>query len=279
MSPDRPPVLAKGSLYPVEGEALVRFIYIDEAGTSEREPVRVVCAVVVHGDTELLPLARSLHGLMDQVVPPEHRKGFAFHGKELMNGGKAFPRDKYTPEKRLGILGRLMLLTAQADIPVFFGYANSKLQAPNRSAAELVRTQHQLAFVLAIAAASRYVQERFPNEVCQVVAENTPEMQRHLQSAFTALINGPNEKTPKELLPLFPIRNVKPPVYFADKRMEPLLQIADAHAYAIRRFASKGERGERLMEIFRMGQPISEMQYDPREHPFGHFGRFPAIEP
>ncbi len=56
---------------PLAGNKLVRFAFIDEAGTSKYDPYAVVAGVVVHGDDELIPLEEHLEGLARKHIPPE----------------------------------------------------------------------------------------------------------------------------------------------------------------------------------------------------------------
>ena len=76
--------------------ALVRLIYTDEAGTSAREPVCFVAAVIVHGDKQLRTLADEIARIVSERVPPEILKKFP-------GGFRAAPERGFTLRRALGM--------------------------------------------------------------------------------------------------------------------------------------------------------------------------------
>ena len=60
------------------GHQLVRFVFLDEAGISKHEPYAVVAGVMVHGDTQVIPLEEHLNALIQKHIPEENRDGFVF---------------------------------------------------------------------------------------------------------------------------------------------------------------------------------------------------------
>ena len=89
---------------PLEGESVMRLVYVDEAGRSGNEPVVVVAAVIVHGDSQLIPLEKDLDLLVEKWIPEEFRDDFVFHAAHIFNGtGKGvFSRreQQWPPERR-----------------------------------------------------------------------------------------------------------------------------------------------------------------------------------
>lgn len=63
----------KHHLGPLDGTALVRFIYTDEAGTSANEPVTVVVALVVDADTQWMPAFQRISALLERVPATPRR--------------------------------------------------------------------------------------------------------------------------------------------------------------------------------------------------------------
>ena len=81
---------------PLEGNRLVRLVYVDEAGISnpKQEPFLVVAAVIVDGDRQLRGVMRQLDKIVDRHIPQGHQTDFVFHATELFNGGgKVFKGD------------------------------------------------------------------------------------------------------------------------------------------------------------------------------------------
>jgi hypothetical protein len=65
-------------------------------------------------------LARYLSEMADEIVPPDHRVGFAFHAMELFSERKIFQRDKY-PKERWQVLDELVPIPEKFDLPIVFG--------------------------------------------------------------------------------------------------------------------------------------------------------------
>ena len=75
-------VLAFGTASP-QGHRLVRLAFMDEAGTSRREPFVVVAAVMIHADTQLIPVEECLEELVEKHIPEGDRDGFVFHATNI----------------------------------------------------------------------------------------------------------------------------------------------------------------------------------------------------
>lgn len=66
----------------VRGKPL-RYIYIDEAGTSAKEPVTVVAGVIVDADTQYVAAEQKVASLLE-TVPAQHRNAaFPPHAKAI----------------------------------------------------------------------------------------------------------------------------------------------------------------------------------------------------
>src|SRR5215204_1657970 len=105
----------------LEGESLVRLVYVDEAGISNRrhEPFLVVAAAIVDADKKLIALERHFDKLVERHIPEEHRGEFVFHATELFNGGgKVFKRPLPNEQNpQWPIERRLKIADDLADIP------------------------------------------------------------------------------------------------------------------------------------------------------------------
>ena len=109
---------------PLIGNRIVRMIYLDAAGLSNpvQEPYVVMAGVIVNADKQWKALSQYLSDMADEIAPPEHREGFAFHATELFSGGKMFPREKYEREWRWRVLDELCLIPKHFDLPIVWGY-------------------------------------------------------------------------------------------------------------------------------------------------------------
>src|SRR5260370_36562632 len=117
-----------------------------------------MAGIIVEADKQWKALSQYLSDMADEVAPPEHREGFAFHATELFSGGKIFPREKYPKEWRWTVLDELLSLPRKFDLPIVWGMiAKSDLREGEKSAAPkgvpAVLHGQVLAFIVASAAA------------------------------------------------------------------------------------------------------------------------------
>ena len=67
--------------HPLQGSALVRFIYIDEAGISAHEPATIVVGVIINADNQWRATEAAVNELFDTAVPPSCAKALSFMRK------------------------------------------------------------------------------------------------------------------------------------------------------------------------------------------------------
>ncbi|RYF44309.1 MAG: hypothetical protein EOO38_18195, partial [Cytophagaceae bacterium] len=87
----------------------MRFVFIDEAGTSEHEPVTVVVGVIVDADRQMT-LAEAAANEVLNGVPSQFKDGFQFHAEEVFGNSK-----KYGP--LWSIADRVYFLQKMMEIP------------------------------------------------------------------------------------------------------------------------------------------------------------------
>ena len=87
-------------------EYVVRHAYFDEAGISQ-EPYTVVAGIMIHVDAQYRGLQKYILDMADDLVGKDRPMDFFFHAKELWHGSGFFPRDEWSLEKRMEILGYL----------------------------------------------------------------------------------------------------------------------------------------------------------------------------
>src|SRR5262245_30391031 len=89
----------------LEGARLTRAIYMDESGSSAREPFLAVAAVIIEPDKHLGPVEDEIRGIIDRYIPAPLRVGYVLHAVDLFNGNKkALPLEIWEESVRRQIL-------------------------------------------------------------------------------------------------------------------------------------------------------------------------------
>jgi len=261
------------------GDRLVRFIYIDEAGISAPEPVTVVCGIIVDADKQWAAINQKRNDLVQKHVREECRDGFVFHGKELIGGGKVFPRAKYTLDQRIEIHADVASAPRKMGLCMAIGYARrGAAYLEDRSDFRNAEVDHIIAFMQCIAVADWYIKRHHPGEVAMIIAENNDRMKGALRRLPRLLSDEKYTRDFRHPLSLLlPLSTIAGPVHFAEKSEEPCLQFADACAFAVRRFADQKYGGERLLRAA-CGWDSFPPENNPRETAAGHFILFPAAD-
>src|SRR6267378_1788655 len=108
----------------LQGDKLVRLIYLDESGISAKETVTVVAGVIINADQQWKAVAQHIRGLIEKYVPEQYQEGFSFHGKDLFHGSGRTPFDRryYPANQAHSILKQLLHVPGKFRLPVVFGY-------------------------------------------------------------------------------------------------------------------------------------------------------------
>jgi hypothetical protein len=220
----------------LDGDSLVRLVYVDESG-SGNESWLVVASVVIHADTQWKPVEIFMSQLVDKYVLAEDRLGFYFHAKDLFHGtGKIFgKRDKYSVPHRCEALKGLLSIPGKFQLPVIFGFIPRT---------ELLSEDQALAYSLCVTGVERYMREwAGATEIAKMIAEDNQQtkeavrrMHGVLRSKHPALAEyqrGVADQFQYET-GFFPITKVVDAVSFESKREALFLQLADACALIIR---------------------------------------------
>lgn len=249
----RPLALFGGLLW---GDNAVRFIFVDEAGTSEREPETIVVAIMVNADRQLIFAETAVNEALG-AVPAEFKHGFVFHAKEVWGSEKY--REKWMMPDRLALLRTMMQLPRRLGLVITMARVKrtcpiEKLP-PNLTKAQM---HHCIAFAGCLATADRYIRNYAePGEIATVVAEDVPEMRRHLERAAVAYRDMPHNLA-GQIIPTakdrnrgytqqssdFRISRIRRGVHFVTKGNDSLLQIADACAFGFRRYFAGQDFGD-----------------------------------
>lgn len=251
---------------PLVGGALVRLIYADEAGTSSHEPVRVVAAIVVHGDHQWRVLAEEIERLFDEHVPQSIRKGFVFHATEVFNGGKKVDRKTWPLEDRLQFMSELLCLPFVHDVPIALGICFKGVfkEATDPVVDRIGRDtlEHVTALSTCIERADYFLRRYLKGtENGTVVAEHVSQKKKMLAAAALYFkhqpsVIGSDDQRPERwqklagVVPRPQVNEIKHIVdvpHFVAKGHAPLLQLADACAFTFRRCLAKQPHGDDLL--------------------------------
>lgn len=244
----------------------MRYIYVDEAGTSAKEPVVVVVGIITKPDAVLLTVREEMQTLLE-LVPSQYRRGFHFHAKSIW--GDPRYRDGWSKEERLNFIGLFAQLPVKLGLAIAVGKVRRDAPWPPEGIegthpSKMTRSQwhHALAFSECAVEADAYLRERCEeDEVGTMIAEDVPEMRKNIRLVFEAskdMFFPPNPELMRPTLeeirsgqiaqnPPSGITRIQDGVQFAEKSQAPLLQIADACAFSFRRFFSGQEFGAELM--------------------------------
>src|SRR2546430_2602291 len=77
----------------LDGDKLVRLVYLDESGSST-EPFLVVAGVIIDADKQWRLVERNVNELIGKYVPEENQKGFIFHATDMLGGHGIFAKHR-----------------------------------------------------------------------------------------------------------------------------------------------------------------------------------------
>jgi hypothetical protein len=168
------------------GDNAVRFVYIDEAGTSAQEPVTVVVGIVVHADKQWALAASAIADVL-KAVPDCYQAGFIFHAKAIW-GDKKYHAN-WSKSERLNLLHTMMSMPPLLKIPIALGIVRRNSPAPASGdlppSLSMSELQHSLAFWMCVTQADKFLRKHAgPNEVATVVAEDVPKIRKWLRHAL-----------------------------------------------------------------------------------------------
>jgi hypothetical protein len=241
----------------------MRIAYLDEAGVGkiEQEPFTVVAGVVISSDLQWRITQRRLQDLVNRHIPEPEIKGFAFHATDLFHGTKATHRSKFSKEIRWEILDELCGMPKQLGLPVVFGAVNRRGFAkdfPGLTAHEIAVHAQTTASMLCLCRVDSSVASSPGSDgdaICTLVYENNDHckrlvnvVQKAMQRPFPA---GQRFVQKSKHFFNWPLKHVVDGAHFAEKSDAPILQLADACAFAIKRQMNNAKHSARFFEPLR----------------------------
>jgi uncharacterized protein DUF3800 len=250
------PLVLGASGVPLEGFRLVRVVYLDESGQSSREPRIVQAGVIVHGDSQIVPIEAHLEELVVKHIPPESRDGFVFHATDIYGGG---PKDcifhdkkEWPEERRWALLDDLVAIPAKFQLPVCLGQVDKvEFRAQNstksNSKQEVEVAIHAMAIIQCEISVELWMRHNTENEITHLIAENNNDVRVAAKEAHILLKS--KEAMEAEGFfhhPCFPFVKIRDGLQFATKVDSRILQVADACAWSIRRAAAMAPNAGRF---------------------------------
>ncbi len=220
----------------------------------------------MHTKDQLRIVNADIADFLDLEVPCICRKDFWFHAKEVI-GGRSIDRDVWPLAERLDFYKKFLGIIHRHRLPIAMGCVFSdipkRLKHEERPAVVQTKVDHLMAFGLCLERADHLLKYHlYGRENGKVIAEDVPKMKGKISQSFSLFASGQfdppqddkRQSREERLLGLKPkqadyhIRCIEEEPRFVAKGGDPILQLADACAYAFRRCLSKQSSGNALIE-------------------------------
>lgn len=229
---------------------MARIAYVDESGTSPDSAVCVVAAVIVDPDKEWKRLYSYINNLMKTYVPEHKQENFSWHATDLLNGKKGTVWDRNGHYQDYGLRKNILCELLEARWRVGFSVVWGFLYADVLDSSSKSRADdlHMQAYANAVLGIEAYMREfALSEEVASLVHEDIPERRsliKYWQEGFR--IN--KIKVPPGMSELVPTERIIDTTHFVEKGPAPLLQYADACAFALNRYLNERRDGKDLFK-------------------------------
>lgn len=251
----------------------MRLIFVDEAGTSAKEPVTVVVGVIANADKHVMAadgLVREMLG----AVPPHLQDGFVFSAKDVFSSPRY--KETWSPTDRLRLLLNMMTVPRRLGMSICLSAVWR--DAPKEGGVTRPRPeqfQHFMAFANCIAVADANIRKHAAwNEVAMVIAEDHQEMRRRLRDTPSMWRDRSLHLLPSQFRRIpadkaagyltqsgeFRVTRIRGPVHFVKKGEDLLVQVADACAFGFRRNLAGEELGDQFVNAI-CGRPDAIAHY------------------
>lgn len=254
---------------PQSAELVLRHVYFDEAGIGnpDIEPYTVVAGVMLHVDLQYTPLQTYLLEMADDLVGPskERPMDFVFHAKDLWHGKGFFPRDNWSLDRRLEILGYLADIPVKFKLPIIYSCVErSKFPPKNpplgsakrlfkKARAEATKKCHTICFLSCLTQVERWMEHAYKDEKVSVIVEQHKVHKSNLL-IVAQLLSNPRARSTIENDPNISwpalTRIVEEPLFVQKSGTSPV-QIADLCAFLLARALAGKEDSEPQMEKIR----------------------------
>lgn len=229
----------------------MRFIYVDEAGTSKKEPNFVACGVIMNPDECYVSVRQYYFDLSKDLFPEWEGFGDStiFHAKDIWHGVGHWDRKKWSKGDRMNILKRLVQVPVLFQLPLCFSIldkadiAKSIKFSPAITAKQrerlIARSIYSYGVHGMLQVADWWMAKNCPSELSQVVAEDISDVKGAMGIFFDGLQKQDHDNS--EHLPAasepdwFVTDRFIDTINFVTKSQSPMLQVADIFAFLVRR--------------------------------------------
>lgn len=220
-------------LSPILGDRWLRQIYVDESGTSRKEPVVVCAGAIVDPDRQYRDVAREISELKLNELGPEFSK-FPFHASALFKCRDYYRNIPLDEARRLEVILKMAKIADRHDIPVAFSWIRKEGML-SQLGKDRNNALHTMAFCALFSIADKFIAKWEPEHVASVIAERVDHM-KHLEDVPSWF----NEHDPDPESWIFgrSITNIVNDIQWARKGGSPILELADALAWSFRAFLS-----------------------------------------
>lgn len=218
----------------------MRFVFVDDAGSTMRDPQIVVSAIIVQAEAQLIRLEARMTRLVQKHIPAEERSSFSFQARDIVSGSGHFDdREKWPVERRMAVLDELAAIPAEMEMPILFGLADRRRHqwmdvAENTEMDVMSITLHTMAFINCALVVERKMRSAYGHESAQLITHDTNAARlliTHVQDWFHNPIAIERLGPGRALLPLTRIQS---DIQFAEKAASLSLQLAGFCAFVIR---------------------------------------------
>ena len=230
------------------GSKLLRFVYMDETGTNKKDTHTVVSGLVVHADSQLIPIEAAMDEVIADYIHEPDREAFFVRGSDIYGGngyfkGKSGEDEEFPLGRRLKMLRDFSSLVSEYGLTVLQGHVSTSAIGDDADYQELsdkdaATSRLMLAHSGCVLSVEAIMRAWYPDEVAQLVVEDSGEMHRHIENMSTVMRSarakeflGLSEEAAFDLLPLQKIRNN---VHFSKKHDSRALQLTDVCAFLLR---------------------------------------------
>jgi hypothetical protein len=232
-------------------------VYLDEAGTGKlsNEPILVVAGVIVP-DQQWLEVNARIRALIKEHIPREQQSGFVFHATDLFHGSGGMRFLKHSPELRHSILEQLVSIPEALHLPIVHGWIDRQELAdryPTASEQEVKKAAQGMASIICTCAVERFTRVYgAATELAIMVYENNSECRKLVKELHANLQNPDSaasridKKHYAAWESFLPLERVIDTAHFAEKSEAPILQLADASTWVIRRRLCRKEDSVRF---------------------------------
>jgi hypothetical protein len=228
--------------------------YLDEAGIGniKNEPIVAVAGVIVQSVQWKATEAR-INQLIAKYIPRENQGHFIFHAHEMFHGtGKIWGnRAAFTPEIRRQALEELLSVPATIGFPVLHASVKAEQVLDDhplipRKNGKIVKNGKVVAMHAIAASLCMLMVEKVARDFAKggdlaiVIHENNDQSRKLVRDVHNfmrkpGMAELARDVPDRNLWKVFPVQRVIDAAHFAEKQEAPLLQLADACAFVIKR--------------------------------------------